>query len=56
MFARADQINKNVQKMIKDFKVVNAKPPTASHLLHQMEDRVYDTKAISNVIAKAQKI
>jgi hypothetical protein len=55
IFARADQIDKNVQKMIKDFEVVNIKPSTASHLLHQMEDRVYDLKAIYNVIAKAQK-
>jgi hypothetical protein len=51
IFARADQINKNVQKMITDFEVSNVKPSTASRLLHQMEDRVYDPKAISNVIA-----
>jgi hypothetical protein len=55
IFVRADQIDKNVQKMIKDFEVANVKPSTASCLLHQMEDRVYDPKAISNVIAKAQK-
>jgi uncharacterized protein YlbG (UPF0298 family) len=55
IFARADQMDKNVQKMIKDFEVANVKPSPASHLLHQMEDRVYDPKAISNVIAKAQK-
>jgi hypothetical protein len=41
--------------MIKDFEVANVKPSTASHLLHQMEDRVYDPKAISNIIDKAQK-
>jgi hypothetical protein len=41
--------------MIKDFEVANVKPSTASRLLHQMEDRVYDPKAISNLIAKAQK-
>jgi hypothetical protein len=55
IFTRADQINKNVQKMIKHFEVANLKPSTASHLFHKMEDRVYDPKAISNVIAKAQK-
>jgi hypothetical protein len=55
IFARADQIDKNVQKMIKDFEVANVKPSTASCLLHQMEDRVYDPKDISNVIEKAQK-
>jgi hypothetical protein len=55
IFARADQIDKNTQTMIKDFEVANVKPATASRLLHQMEDRVYDPKAISNVIAKAQK-
>jgi hypothetical protein len=36
-----------------DFEAANVKPPTASRLLHQMEDRIYDPKAISNVIAKA---
>jgi hypothetical protein len=41
--------------MIKDCEVANVKPSTVSRLLHQMEDRVYDPKAISNVIAKAQK-
>jgi hypothetical protein len=55
IFARTGQINKNVQNMIKDFEVANVKPSTASRLLHQMEDGVYDPKAISNVIAKAQK-
>jgi hypothetical protein len=55
IFARADQIGKNVQKMIKYFEVANVNPSTASRILHQMEDRVYDPKAISNVIAKAQK-
>jgi hypothetical protein len=39
--------------MIKDFEVANVNPSTASHILHQMEDCVYDPKAISNVIAKA---
>jgi hypothetical protein len=38
-----------------DFEVANVNPSTASRILHQMEDRVYDPKAISNVIAKAQK-
>jgi hypothetical protein len=55
MFARADQIDKNVQNMIKDFDVANVKPSTASCLLHQMEDCFYYPKAISNVIAKAKK-
>jgi hypothetical protein len=41
--------------MIKDFEVDNVKQSTASRLLHQMEDRVHGTKAISNVIAKAHK-
>jgi uncharacterized protein YlbG (UPF0298 family) len=34
IFARADQIDKNMQKMIKDFEVANVKPSTDSHLLH----------------------
>jgi hypothetical protein len=55
-FARVDKIFKNVQQMIKDFEVANVNPPTYSHLLHQMEDRVYNPKAISNIIAKAQNI
>jgi hypothetical protein len=55
IFARADQLDNNVEKMIKDFEVVNAKPSTASRLLHHMDDRVYDPKAISNVVAKAKK-
>jgi hypothetical protein len=55
IFARADQIKKNVQNMIKDFEVANVKPSTASRLLYQIEDHIYDPKAISNVIAKAQK-
>jgi hypothetical protein len=44
-----------MQKMIKDIEIANVKPSTASHLLYQMEDRVYDPEAISNVIAKVQK-
>jgi uncharacterized protein YlbG (UPF0298 family) len=55
IFARAHQIDKNVQKMIKDFEVANVKPSNDTRLLHQMEDRVYNPKAISNIIAKAQK-
>jgi hypothetical protein len=55
MFARAEQIDKNVQKMINDFEVANVKPTTVFRLLHQMEDPVYDPKAISNVTAKVQK-
>jgi hypothetical protein len=41
--------------MIKDFEVANVKTSTTSRLLHQMKYRVYDPKAISNIIAKAQK-
>jgi hypothetical protein len=55
IFARADQIDKNVEKMLKDCKVDNVKPSTASRLLHQMEDHIYDHKAISSIISKAQK-
>jgi SOS response regulatory protein OraA/RecX len=55
IFAKADQIDQNLEKMIKDFEVANVKPSTASRLLHQMEDRAYDPKAISNVITKAKK-
>jgi uncharacterized protein YlbG (UPF0298 family) len=55
IFSRADQLDKNVEKMIKDFEVANVKPSTASLLLHQMDDRVYDHNAISNVVAKAKK-
>jgi hypothetical protein len=32
--------------MIKDFEVANVKLSTASRLLHQMEDRVYDPNDI----------
>jgi hypothetical protein len=56
IFARADQSDKIFQKMIKDFEVANVKPSTASCLLHQVEDRVYDPKAIPNVITKAFQI
>jgi hypothetical protein len=55
IFSRAGQIDKNVQKMIKDFQVANVKPSTDYHLLHQMEDRVYVPRAIFNVITKAQR-
>jgi hypothetical protein len=55
IFARTDQINKNVEKMLKDFEVANANPSTASRLLNQIDDHVYGPKAISNSIAKAQK-
>jgi uncharacterized protein (DUF1800 family) len=41
--------------MLKDFEVANVKPSTASRLLHQMGDRIYDPKVISNIISKAQK-
>jgi hypothetical protein len=56
IFARADQLDKNVEKTIKDFEVVNVKPSTASRLFHQTDDRVYDPNAISNVVAKAKKM
>jgi hypothetical protein len=42
--------------MIKYFKVANVTPSTASCLLHQMNDRVYDPRAISNVVAKKMKM
>jgi hypothetical protein len=45
-----------MEKMSKDFEVVNVKPSTAPRLLHQMDDRVYDPKAISNVVSKAKKM
>jgi hypothetical protein len=35
VFAQADQIDKNVQKMIRFFEVANVKPSIASHILHQ---------------------
>jgi hypothetical protein len=41
--------------MIKDFEVTNVKPSTASRLLQQMKDHVFNPKAISNIIAKKQK-
>jgi hypothetical protein len=54
VFSRAYQIDKNVHKMLKDFEVANVKPSTASRLLHQIYDRVYDPKLISNIIIKAK--
>jgi hypothetical protein len=41
--------------MLKDFEVTNVNPSTASHVLHHIDDCVYDHKAISNSISKAQK-
>jgi hypothetical protein len=41
--------------MIKDFEIANIKLSTASRLLHQMDDQVYDPKAISNAVAKSKK-
>jgi uncharacterized protein YlbG (UPF0298 family) len=55
IFASCDQLDSHVVKMLKDFEVANVKPSTASRVLHQMDDCVYDQKAISNVIVKAQK-
>jgi hypothetical protein len=55
IFARADQIDKNVEKMLKDFEVANVKPSTSSCLSHQRGDHVYDPKAISKINSKAQK-
>jgi uncharacterized protein YlbG (UPF0298 family) len=53
IFTRADQIYKNMQKMLKDFEVTkNVKPSTASSLLHQFYDHMYDPKLISNIIIK----
>jgi hypothetical protein len=40
--------------MLKDFEVANVKPSTAYRLLHQIDHRVYDPKAISNSIIKAK--
>jgi hypothetical protein len=54
-FARGNQINKNVEKMLNDFEFANAKPFTASRVLHHMYDHIYDPNAISNIIAKSQK-
>jgi hypothetical protein len=53
IFARADQIEKNVQKMLKDFDFANVKPSAASRVLHQIDDRVYNPKVVSNIIIKA---
>jgi hypothetical protein len=53
---RADQLDTNVEKMIKDFKVANVTPSTASRLLHQLDDWGCDPRAISNVVAKAKKM
>jgi hypothetical protein len=55
IFARADQIDKHDEKMLKDFEVANVKPSTASPMMHQIGDRVYNPKATSNSIVKAQK-
>jgi hypothetical protein len=41
--------------MLKDVEITNVKPYTASLLLHHMEDCMYDPKATSNSIVKAQK-
>jgi hypothetical protein len=44
-----------VEKMVKQFAMMNASPSTCVRMLHRMDDPLYDKQNVANIFNKVKK-
>jgi hypothetical protein len=49
-------MDKHVEKMVKQFAMMNASPSTCVRMLHRMDDRLYDVQTVANTSDNAKNI
>jgi hypothetical protein len=48
-------MDEHIEKMVKQFAMMNASPSTCVRMLHRMDDRLYDVQTVANIFNKAKK-
>jgi hypothetical protein len=48
-------MDEHVEKMVKQFAMMNYSPSTCVRMLHRMDDRLYDAQTVANIFNKAKK-
>jgi hypothetical protein len=47
-------MDEHVEKMVKQFAMMNSSPSTCVRMLHRMDDRLYDVQTVANIFNKAK--
>jgi hypothetical protein len=55
LFSIHTDMDKNMEKMVKQFAMTNYSPATCVQILHRMDDRLYDAQTVANIFNKAKK-
>jgi hypothetical protein len=55
VFSSRTDMDEHVEKMVKQFAMMNASPSTCVRMLHTMDDRLYDVQTVANIFNKAKK-
>jgi hypothetical protein len=48
-------MDEQIEKMVKQFAMMNASPSTCVRMFHRMDDRLYDVQTVANIFNKAKK-
>jgi hypothetical protein len=56
VFSSRTDTDEHVEKMVKQFAMMNASPSTCVRRLHKIDDRLYDMQTIANIFNKAKKV
>jgi hypothetical protein len=49
-------MDEHVEKMVKQFAMMNSSPSTCVRMFHRMDDRLYDVQTVANIFNKTKKI
>jgi hypothetical protein len=55
VFSSRTDMDEHVEKMVKQFAMMNSSPSTCVRMLHRIDDRLYDVQTVANIFNKAKK-
>jgi hypothetical protein len=55
VFSSRTDMDEHVEKMVKQFAMMNSSPSTCVRMLHRMDDHLYDVQTDANIFNKAKK-
>jgi hypothetical protein len=55
VFSSRTDMDKHVEKMVKQFAMTDSSPSTCVRMLHRMDDHLYDVQTVANIFNKARK-
>jgi hypothetical protein len=55
VFSSRTDMDEHVEKMVKQFAMMNASPSTCVRMFHRMDDRLYDVQTVANIFNTVKK-